>query len=345
MKKILIVVSIYRVGERMYPTIVKLSEQYDVDILKVAQMGNSFEWYGDNDFRLLFDRKYEKCVNNIFYTPPILDEYDLLLFDDDRPRNGLKELYQEAKKLGILTIGNRHGNVDFKEKEFRDHLIICWDKLFLFGDKGYNIHLRSGVGSNENFLIGGIPSNDNLKKYERTDKHILIIVNFLGNRTAPFKRFDKETFDKLGLVELQNEFNKKVVIKLKSRQDHPFPKRDFEYVEKILPNNLDYEIVMDVDDDNKLISDSFIVFSAPSVMAFKPIQKGIPTILLNGYGQTGLFYDYMGLVDLDTQIIFDEVQRQYTNGKEKEFVLNTIKGGIDFSSTEKYVNVIRGLMA
>ena len=39
MKKILIVVSIYRVGERMYPTIVKLSEQYDVDILKVAQMG------------------------------------------------------------------------------------------------------------------------------------------------------------------------------------------------------------------------------------------------------------------------------------------------------------------
>ena len=51
MKKILIVVSIYRVGERMYPTIVKLSEQYDVDILKVAQMGNSFEWYGDNYFR------------------------------------------------------------------------------------------------------------------------------------------------------------------------------------------------------------------------------------------------------------------------------------------------------
>mgnify|MGYP001007682921 CR=1 FL=1 len=43
-------------------------------------------------------------------------------------------------------------------------------------------------------------------------------------------------------------------------------------------------------------------------MAFKPIQKGIPTILLNGYGQTGLFYDYMGLVDLDTQIIFDEVE-------------------------------------
>ena len=96
--------------------------------------------------------------------------------------------------------------------------------------------------------------------------------------------------------------------------------------------------------DNKLISDSFIVFSAPSVMAFKPIQKGIPTILLNGYGQTGLFYDYTGLVNLDTQIIFDEIQRQYTNGKEKEFVLNTIKGGIDFSSTEKYVNVIKGLI-
>ena len=148
----------------------------------------------------------------------------------------------------------------------------------------------------------------------------------------------------MGLLELQKEFNKKVIIKIKSRLDHPNPNEDFEYLNDILSKDLDYEVVMDIEDDNKLICDSFLVISAPSVMSFKPIQKGIPTILLKDYGQTGGFHDYRGLVDLNTQTIFDEIERQYQNGKEEEFIKYTIEGGIDFTSTQKYIDEVRKLI-
>ena len=136
----------------------------------------------------------------------------------------------------------------------------------------------------------------------------------------------------------------KVVIKIKSREDHPEAQEDFDYLNSILPEDLDYEIVMDVEDDNKLISDSFVVISAPSVMAFKPIQKGIPTVLLDGYGQTAGFHDYNGLIKLDKQKIFDEIERQYHNGREEEFIEYTIEGGIDYTSTKKYIEAINNIL-
>ena len=86
-----------------------------------------------------------------------------------------------------------------------------------------------------------------------------------------------------------------------------------------------------------MISDSFIVISAPSTLAFKSVQKGIPTVLLNGYGRVGSFYDFKGVTDLDTQKIFDEIERQYDFGRDDEFIKNTIEGGIDYTSTEKYI--------
>ena len=93
-----------------------------------------------------------------------------------------------------------------------------------------------------------------------------------------------------------------------------------------------------------MMSDSFIVISAPSTLAFKSIQKGIPTVLLNGYGQIGNFYDFKGVVDLNTQKIFDEIERQHNKGRDKKFIRNTIEGGIDFTSTEKYINNIRNII-
>lgn len=344
MKKILLVATIYRVGERIYPIIPKLSEEFDIDVFKTAQMGNKISWYGDNDLRAIFDKKYKNYIKNTYYELPNLSDYDLIIFDDDRPRNGLKQIYQKAKSLNILTIGNFHGSKEFCSKNLNNQLNRCWDKIQLFGQKDYQTHVESEVGSKENFLVGGIPCNDSLKKYERTDENILVIVNFLGNRTAPYNRFDESAFRSLGLLDLQKEFNKKVVVKLKSRADHPDSQSDFNYLDNILPSDLDYEVIMDVEDDNKMMSDSFIVISAPSTLAFKSIQKGIPTVLLNGYGQIGNFYDFNGVVDLDTQKIFDEIERQYNKGRDEKFIRNTIEGGIDFTSTEKYINNIRNII-
>ena len=46
MKKILLIATIYRVGERIYPIIPELSKEFKVDVLKTAQMGNKITWYG-----------------------------------------------------------------------------------------------------------------------------------------------------------------------------------------------------------------------------------------------------------------------------------------------------------
>ena len=43
MKKILLIATVYRVGERIYPIIPKLSEEFEVDVLKTSQMGNKIQ--------------------------------------------------------------------------------------------------------------------------------------------------------------------------------------------------------------------------------------------------------------------------------------------------------------
>ena len=67
MKKVLLIATVYRVGERIYPIIPKLSEEFEVDVLKIGQMGNQIQWYGNKDLRLVFDKLYSEYVNNIFY--------------------------------------------------------------------------------------------------------------------------------------------------------------------------------------------------------------------------------------------------------------------------------------
>ena len=93
MKKILLIATVYRIGERIYPIIPKLSEEYHIDVYRTAQMADKFEWYGDDDYRKIFDSKYNQYVKNIYTTQtPNWSSYDLVIFDDCRPRNGLKEI-------------------------------------------------------------------------------------------------------------------------------------------------------------------------------------------------------------------------------------------------------------
>jgi len=47
---------------------------------------------------------------------------------------------------------------------------------------------------------------------------------------------------------------------------------------------------------------------------------------------------------LDTQSIYDEFERQYNEGRDEEFILNTIEGGINYKSTEQYINNIKGII-
>ena len=216
---------------------------------------------------------------------------------------------------------------------------ICYDACFVFGQKEV-LH---------NFQIpGGIPSNDNLKNYVNIPKeHILIIIAHLGNYGKAaigngdyFKLFNKEFFEKINLLKIQQHYNKPVVLKLKSRDDGPPLQQNIEYLHNILPQGLDYKIIVDVEDDNLLVAQSIVTIGAPSAMSFKPIQLGIPTALLKGYGQTGKFADYLGLVEDN----YDEVMQALSLSKQNNFIQETIQGGLTWNSTEYFLDYIKQLL-
>ena len=210
---------------------------------------------------------------------------------------------------------------------------VVFDKCFVFGEKDI-IH--------EDCIAGGIPSNDGLSKYTNLEKkHILVIVNFLGNRSSPFKvNFDEKLFKKLNLIELQQKVNLPVVIKLKSRADEGGYKKNLMYLRSILPSDLDYEIIIDSTNDNKLIAESKCVISAPSTLAFKPIQLGIPTMIIRNSGQIGGFYDYDGVFDvhnIDNTYLLKE-------NRQIEWILKSISGGVEFNSTQIVIERLKELL-
>ena len=354
-KKVLFITSVYRIGERIYPIIPKLKEKlFDIDLIKVNEMSSEMSWYGTIDPRTSFDNLYSKHIGNTFDVGfngfkdkninINLSEYDIIISDDSRARYGLNNLYDLASKLNIPMLGSIHGGGrGYGSKDYNSGYKKVFDYLMVFGNMDIEAH---NIG--DKLLKMGIPSNDILKDYNKSEDYILCVTNFLANHWVKLNscplRVDEKYVENLGLAELQGEFNKKVIFKIKTRKDNPNPNEDMDYMRSIINPYLDYEIMMDVEDDNSLISDSFIVLSPPSTLAFKSIQQGIPTVLINKAGILGHFRDYKGLVDLDTQQIFDEVERQYQSEKESDFIESTIEGGLDFTSTDKCINEIMSVL-
>ena len=355
MNKVLLITTVYRIGERIYPIIPELSKFCSIDLLRVNEMSYDMRWYGDIDPRMIFDAKYLEFIDDVYdggfessrLNPSKelrdfdFEGYDIILYDDDRNRHGVHLLYEQTQNTDCSMIGNVHGNWWFPPKSHITQFYKqAFDYAFVFGQKE-----KDASTNNDYILTGGIPSNDELKYYERTDDFILVIVNFLGNRDCPFDvQFDENFMKESGLLELQKEYDKKVVFKLKSRADHPYPDRDFQYLESIVPKELDYMVMMDFEDNNQLICGANIVISAPSTFAFKSIQKGIPTILIDGAGITGNFYDYRGLVQLNKNDILNSVEEQIENGRDEEFINYTIEGGSEFNCTETYINKLRNFL-
>jgi len=313
MANILFVTTQYRVGERIYPIIPKLSKQYNLDLMKLYQMDPLCNWPGDTDLRNNFNQNYLKFFDNVYNNINInYKKYDLIITDDNRQFNGLSQIYQNRQ---CLLLACSHGvsehGYEIKNKG------ISYDKCFVFGRKEVKY---------DHQIPAGIPANDKLKHYKNIKKeHILIIINYLGNAgKIPtgngdfFKLFDKDVFDSLDLLKLQQKYNSPIIIKLKSRPDINI-ENDTNYLNSILSDKLDYKILIDIDDDNLMISKSHVVISAPSTLALKPIQLGIPTTLIPETGQTGIFYDYE------------------TN---KNFIEDTLEGGKDFNSTQCFLNYI-----
>jgi hypothetical protein len=334
--KLLLLFTNHRVAEKLWALIPKLSKEYKLDLFLVGLMSNETPWVGDIDERNIIISKYKPYINTVINGPGIkyhgdnisvsldsyinIKEYTAVIFDDNRKMSefNIPNFYNICKQNKVIVIGNSHGNEDVPH----DATNISYD---------YKMDFQSG----------GIPANDTLKNIKQNNKHILVICNFLGNRFSPFNvNFDKDFVNTSGLIEMSNHYNLPIFVKIKTRLDNPNYTDSVEFVKSLL----DCTVVVNTDNTNQLIADSAFVISAPSTLALKPIQLGIPTILIKGSGAIGCYKDYPGLVDLNKQQIFDNLSKQINHGKYCNFLDTSVAGGKDFTSTKVYIKKIKQLI-
>lgn len=334
--KILLLFSNHRVAEKLWPIIPELSKEYTLDLFLVGLHSFNTPWVGDVDEREIKVNQYKPYLNEVIVGPGIkyhgdsinevlesyinLDDYKFVIFDDNREMSeyNIPQFYQSCKSKNIKVIGNSHGNED----------------------NSYNAVGKS-YDSKMDFTTGGIPANDTLKNIKCNQKHILIIANFLGNRSSIYPtNLDNNFIQECGALELSKEYNLPIKIKIKTRLDNPDYTSSIKYVKDIT----DCEVITNTDNIDQLIADSAVIISAPSTLAFKPIQLGIPTVLIKGSGAVGDFKDYPGLTNLNKQEIFNNLQMQIDHGRFNKFIKNTLIGGVDFNSSEIYIKNLKKLI-
>jgi len=266
---------------------------------------------------------------------------DIVVLDNNTTLKGssLPVLYNICKSKNIPVVACPHGNRDFESYKISKRIGILYDYSFVFGKKEFK-HLHDRKNKNR-LILGGIPSNDKLCKYNKSKEYILVITGLAdpshsSGQTSGMKVFTEKEFYELKLLEMAEKHNCRIIIKNKYKYRYPTS-----YLRDKL-SNLPVSIIDHIDDDNELIAGSKFVISAPSTLSFKPIQIGIPTVVLNGYGMTGNFYDFAGFVKCNYKSVIDAIDKQ--NCIQTEFISSSIEGGLDFNSTDIYIDNITKLV-
>jgi hypothetical protein len=337
-KNILFVTTQYRTGERVYPIIPFLAKDYNVDLYKTYHMHpQTGRWGGDKDLRKVFDTRYGKFFKKTFSEINHIDfsKYNLIITDDCRVQSGMGEVYA---KRHCLVVGNCHGNNAYYYPV--KNLNVCFDGCFVFGQQEL---------SHSHLIPGGVPSNDVLINYkDKEKKHILIVTNFIKQGWTDLNGFtfipnDKKFFDGMDILKIQQHYNKPVVIKIKSREGGDYID-DINFIKASLPEGLDYEIIVDVEDDNLLIAESEVVIGHGSTMMLKPLQLGIPTAIIKNYGYTDQGSSVYGNCKAVTDLNHNKIMDVLSNSDHSEFILKAVEGGTTFNSTEYYLDYVKQLI-
>lgn len=348
---ILLIATIYRCGEKVYPLVKPMAEKFGCDVLLLGQMSPKTPWAGDKDLRQTFYNTCLEVCDNVFQGLSVseleknyhngkllcngidMKKYKLVVIDDNlcKEGRGTPAIYRWAKHHNLPVLACPHGNREYDgyvSRQFEK----SFDYSFVFGPKDV-----IGWGGSHRLIPAGIPANDILSTYNRSDKHILVIPNYtrkIDQKETGYHFFHEKHFVETGILELANKHGCKIVVKEKSR----FPKnRQSDALKNALNKYHNVECIYDVNDDNQLVSESKYVISAPSTLAFKSIQLGIPTAILDGHGMIGSLHGFRGIVPINSNVIKQELQRQEELGKDYNFIDETLSGGKDFTSSSIYM--------
>ncbi len=375
-KNILFITTSYSTGNPFHPILPKLSKDHNVDILNLFQMSKYTAWKEkwELDPRINF---YKMCDdNNItsIHAPKVVinkdvnvktyvkwrkniddsikrNYYDLVLIDNNThwKRMGLGNIYQHFVEQGIPYIACPHGNKDYVKAKYLKRVGRLYDYSFVFGEKEKREMCKvdkKRAGNAHRLLPAGLPASDRLKDYPRNNKHILLIMNFTkkppkGGQTAKQKPFTIETFKHLKLAKLSEEYNCPIIIKEKYRLYY----EDLSLRKSLKKYKSIVKFMSVCEDDNKLMADSACVISAGSTLALKPVQLGVPTVILNRFGMNGNFSDFPGLMNPDPKKMRESFKWQRDQGRLVNFISDTITGGLEYNSTDIYIDYINKFLS
>lgn len=362
MSSILVISTIYRCVERLRPLIFELATRHEVDIVHMGEMSPYSPWPGNLDLRRTFFNQCKERLRqhipgksrafvethyddgpSLLSNVPDLGYYDLVLTDDNLCKKswGFQAMYGEFKSHNIPVVSHSHGNREMNENFVEQNLGSCFDYSLVFGKKERDAYGHSKQ-SRRRLFLGGIPSNDVLKDYQHSEEYILIITNLTdpSKKSSLAKQFHTllpRTFETSGILDVQQELGLPILVKEKSnfKKGH----KDLESMESD-----DFNVVLDVDDDNEMLAKAKLIISAPSTLCFKAVQLGKPCVILRGFGMLGNFHDFRGSCKAKKQDVIQTVQEQIERGKDEEFVRNSVEGGVDFTSTQCSVDAVESLL-
>jgi len=345
-----------------------LQTNFDVIVINAGQSSFNTDYAASQNYKKYICDNFKK--ENIFNTPAAnkhssarstknqmfifdlvmktVDEKTIgVIFDDSRSSNIYSKIYEYCKEKGCKVYANCHGNTNnigliygLKGKKF-------YDKLFVLGDD--DINFIDNLGYDSSMCIpSGIPANDVLSNSILTKEYIIIVVNMVlqkqwgGVSSLDYAKVPrsmcKKTIDQMNLLTLQKKTGKKIIFKLKHRLTSP-QEEEIKILKEAIGKRLNYEIVYNVEDENKFIGSAYCVLSYGSTMMFKPIQLGIPTIIYKELGILGVFSKYAGSINLGDS--YDHIlESNFMKCNNSKFLKNSLTGGTTFNASKVYVNSI-----
>ena len=91
-----------------------------------------------------------------------------------------------------------------------------------------------------------------------------------------------------------------------------------------------------------MVSQAHSVIGISSTLCFKPIQMGIPTVVLDGGNFIGSFENFIGFCKLNEA--HEKIETQLKTGRDTSYIENILEGGVDYNSIEKYTSEIKRIV-
>ena len=293
-----------------------------------------------------------------------LHNVECVIYDDSRtaghqiPKIIFESFYQKLRALSIPVIANIHGNVDnerlkkFVSIEFEK----VYDKICIYGD--YDRQRLTKLGLGEHVLLTGIPANDVIKdiRAEATAdltgrRHILVILNRIDMGNI---RMNPSIIERMPINELWEHYKLPIIFKLKvppsSLTDLANEEAALSSILKDLltagkfTSEVPIMIVEDDIEEDWLLLYSKAIIAYGSTMCFKALQAGIPTVIVREMGNIANFENYCGTFAMNENYLDVLVNPEKYKEQTEEFLRNTLKGSLEFNSTEIYVKSIYGVI-